>query len=272
MLLAAQPVRSGALACGSVMRTTVVNASCPVRYQNVEKHNLMLHAELALALRRPAQLARVPKHIVQHHLRHGRELVLANLVIDDSSTTRVQPADHRTWGMYSEHDHLEKVGRERERNALWNYSTGVTTTPVMTGSRMTGFVLRYAPRNAPMATTRNASSDESTAWNAPSRETMRTPEIRFPASVPFLRRLKEALFDRGDVVARYVPAHHDALERRVRSRFAVSHHRLDVSDHTRVLPPATCRAGNAVPTLQFARCKSQGGARPFQIRLSDAVS
>ena len=33
-----------------------------------------------------------------------RELVLANLAIDDSPTTRVQPADHRAWGMYSEHD------------------------------------------------------------------------------------------------------------------------------------------------------------------------
>jgi hypothetical protein len=43
-----------------------------------------------------------------------------------------------------------------------------------------------------------------------------------------------------DLVARYVPALHDALERRVRARFAVSLHRLDVSDHPRVLPRATC--------------------------------
>jgi hypothetical protein len=55
-----------------------------------------------------------------------------------------------------------------------------------------------------------------------------------------LNRFKEALLDRGDVVARYVPAHHDALERCVRGLFAVSPHWLNVSDHTHVLPWATC--------------------------------
>jgi hypothetical protein len=47
--------------------------------------------------------------------------------------------------------------------ADWN-STGATTSTVMIGSRMTGFVLANASRNAPIVHSRNASSDESTWW------------------------------------------------------------------------------------------------------------
>ena len=79
---------------------------------------LVLHAEFALALRCPAQLAGVRKHIGQRHLRHGRELVWANLAINDSPTTCTWPTDHCARGMYTEHDYVEKVGREE--NALWN--------------------------------------------------------------------------------------------------------------------------------------------------------
>ena len=84
------------------MRTMVINASCPGRYQNVEKHILCTHAELALVLRRPAQLARVPKHITQRHLPHSRELALVGLAIDGSPTTRIQPTDLCDWGIHSE--------------------------------------------------------------------------------------------------------------------------------------------------------------------------
>jgi hypothetical protein len=42
-----------------------------------------------------AQLAQVPKHIIQCHLRHGRKLVLADLAIDNRSTARVEPTDYR---------------------------------------------------------------------------------------------------------------------------------------------------------------------------------
>jgi hypothetical protein len=96
---------------GSVMWTMIVKVSCPVHYY---RKGAYLHAEL----------------------------VLANLAIDESPTTRIQPANHRTWGIYSEHHYLEKEVGERERNALWN-STGATTSTVIIGSRMTGFVLRY---------------------------------------------------------------------------------------------------------------------------------
>ena len=61
----------------------VVNDSCPVRYQNVEKHipcTVVLYTELALALRRPTQLAQVLKHFVQYHLHHCHELVLVDLL------------------------------------------------------------------------------------------------------------------------------------------------------------------------------------------------
>jgi hypothetical protein len=91
-----------------------------------------------------------------------------------------------------------------------------------------------------MVATRNASTDESTAWNAPVTKDHANPRDRVPRQCALLGRLKEAFLDRRYVIARYVPAHYDALERRVPSRFAVSLHRLDVSDHTRVLPRATC--------------------------------
>ena len=61
----------------------VVNASCPVRYQNVEKHvpcTVVLYTELALALHRPTQLAQVLKHFVRYHLHHCHELVLVDLL------------------------------------------------------------------------------------------------------------------------------------------------------------------------------------------------
>jgi hypothetical protein len=66
------------------------------------------------------------------------------------------------------------------------------------------------------------------------------PRDRVPRQCTLLERLKEALLDRRDVVAWYVPAHYDALERCVRARFAISLRRLNVSNHMRVLPRATC--------------------------------
>jgi hypothetical protein len=58
------------------------------------KYHLILHAELSLALRRPTNLVRVPKHVIQRHLRHTRELVFAALRIDDRTTTGVQAPNH----------------------------------------------------------------------------------------------------------------------------------------------------------------------------------
>jgi hypothetical protein len=66
------------------------------------------------------------------------------------------------------------------------------------------------------------------------------PGDRVPCQRALLERLKESLLHRGYVVAWYVPAPYDTLECRVRARFAVSLHRFHVSDHTRVLPRATC--------------------------------
>ena len=76
-------------------RRTMVSQSCMYDNENQKKTHLVLHAKLAFALRSAPQLARVPKHIIQRHFRHGRKLVLADLAINNSPTARIQPADHR---------------------------------------------------------------------------------------------------------------------------------------------------------------------------------
>jgi hypothetical protein len=75
----------------------MINASVKNDTGKKKKTHLVLHAEFALALRRPAQLVRITKHIVQRYLRHGRELVLADLAINNCPPARIKPTDHRTW-------------------------------------------------------------------------------------------------------------------------------------------------------------------------------
>ena len=55
---------------------------------------LVLHTELALALRDAAEVARVPEHVVQRDLGDRCELVLAHLAVDDRTATLVQTADN----------------------------------------------------------------------------------------------------------------------------------------------------------------------------------
>lgn len=57
---------------------------------------LVPHAELALALCRTAKLRRVAEHIVEGHLRYRRELVLADLRVNDGTTARVQSTNDST--------------------------------------------------------------------------------------------------------------------------------------------------------------------------------
>ena len=65
---------------------------------HLRQHRLMglvLHAELALALRHTTQVARVSEHVVERDLGRRRELVLAYLAVDDRPATLVQPANDR---------------------------------------------------------------------------------------------------------------------------------------------------------------------------------
>lgn len=66
----------------------------------------------------------------------------------------------------------------------WN-SIGATTSTFIMGSKITGLAARYASRNAPIAVSLNASSEESTAWYAPSSKRKRHPVTGFPDSAPF---------------------------------------------------------------------------------------
>jgi hypothetical protein len=73
---------------------------------------------------------------------------------------------------------------KKKTGVLWN-STGATTSTVMIGSRILGPAALNASRKAPMVASRNASSEESTAWNAPSFRMSRQPVIGLPDSDPF---------------------------------------------------------------------------------------
>lgn len=70
-----------------------------------------------------------------------------------------------------------------EGNAPWN-SVGAITSTLMIGSKMVGAAFWKASLTDPTAAMTNASSDESTAWKAPSSSTYRTPVMGEPYRGP----------------------------------------------------------------------------------------
>ena len=125
--------------------------------------------------------------------------------------------------------------------APWN-SSGACTSTFMIGSRIVGLALAYASRKPMRAAVRNAISDESTAWEAPSLIDALTPTTGKPISGPFLTASRKP-FSQAGMNSRGIDAADDVVDELEAARL-LGRQRLDVA-----APP--CRTG---PSRRSASC------------------
>ena len=124
---------------------------------------------------------RTSKHVVQADFSGERELLVANIGIDDGALALVDTTDDTSCSRES--CQPEEDLWRMKLDEPWN-SRGATMSTFMTGSRTTGRPLGKASLKAPWAARRKASSDESTWWAAPSSRTNLQPLIGCPVRIP----------------------------------------------------------------------------------------
>ena len=93
------------------------------------------------------------------------------------------------------------------------YSSGVTTSTAMIGSRRTGLAMRAASLNAMVPAILNAISEESTSWNEPSSRAALHVDEREAGEHARVERGLDALVDRADVLLGDAPTGDLVVER-----------------------------------------------------------